>query len=504
MAKQSSPVMSRRALVGASLGAVAIGASAGAFAAQSLPKPSTPARQYEVAELLGSDLSWHGARRFSFGPTPQLRADIAALGLAGWIRRQAAIAPEQADPLAGALAALYPRLAQSPAASAADTKNGKKVVNDLVAATTARAVWSPNQLHEVMTMFWQDHFNVYLRDSKVAIYRADYDAIIRARALGRFADLLPAVITHPAMLLYLNANQSTKTKPNENLGRELLELHTLGIGSYGEDDVKASAQLLTGLTVKNNVQIFNPKTHVGGTIALLGRSYDNADGQASIAAYLNDLAHHPATARMVATKIATRFVSDAPSEALISQLAEVFLGNDTAIVPVLLALVESDEFLASVGQKSRSPFFDLTATLRALGTRMPTDLATMSELSLLATAVQQVPYDHAAPDGYPLTAEAWLTPSAMLGRMNMHHDVTTGAKLAAVAAPLTDLIGSPGTWAELVDTACEQLCGGRLAVEHRNALLELAGVTRGSAPDLALAQTTVIPAILSSPYFWSA
>lgn len=504
MAKQSSPVMSRRTLVGASLGAVAIGAGAGAFAAQSLPKPSTPARQYDVAELLGSDPVWHAARRFSFGPTPQLLADISAVGLAAWIRQEAAVPPEQIDPLFGALTAIYPRLAQSPVELAADAKNGKKVVNDLVAATCARAVWSPRQLHEVMTMFWQDHFNVYLRDSKVAVYRAAYDATIRAKALGRFADLLPAVITHPAMLLYLNANQSTKTNPNENLGRELLELHTVGIGSYGETDVKASAQLLTGLTVKNNVQIFNPKTHTSGTISVLGRSYDNTDGPATIAAYLNDLAHHPATARMVASKIATRFVSDAPSESLIEQLAEVFLANDTAIVPVLLTLVESDEFLASVGQKARSPFFDLTATLRALGTRMPADLATMSELSLLATAVQQVPYAHAAPDGYPLTAESWLTPSAMLGRMNMHSDLASGAKLGAVATPLRDLIGSPRTWAELVDTMCAQLSGGQLTVEHRNALYELAGVSRGSAPDLAVAQSTVLPALLSSPYFWSA
>lgn len=498
MAEPAPPVFSRRALIGASVGAVAVGAVAGTVAAQTIPRPVTPARSYATAELLGSDPVWHAARRLSFGPTPELRAELGRLGTSEWIRQQAAADP---DPLGPALTAIFPRLGNDAVTLAAD-KNGRKVVNDLIAASTARAVWSSSQLREVLTMFWQDHFNVYLRDTKVAVHRASYDATIRAAALGRFADLLPAVIRHPAMLLYLNANQSTKTKPNENLGRELLELHTLGIGSYGEDDVKASAMLLTGLTVKNNLAMFNPKTHQSGPLTVAGVSYANTDGDATVSAYLSDLAHHPATARMIASKLATRFVSDTPSDELVSALAAAYLANDTAIVPVLLTLVESDEFLGSIGQKSRSPLTDLTATLRALGASMPTDSTGMAALSALATTVQQVPYDHAAPDGYPLTADAWLTPSATIGRMNMHHDVAGGALGASTALA----VGDASTWADLLDQACEQLSGGHLAVEHRAALLALAGRTRGQGvtlDDHAHAAATVIPALLSSPYFWS-
>lgn len=498
--------LSRRGIIRGGIGALGV-AAAGAIGFEALDARtgSVASARYPVSALLAADAATHFVRRATFGPTPALINEVRKVGIAAWIDREAATPAEQIDPLRPALEATLPRLAESPAELYAQrTSGGQGVLMDLAMATAARAAFSPRQLHEVMTMFWQDHFNVYLRSGDGTEFRADYDRAIRSASLTSFSQLLRTVELHPAMLRYLNANVSTKQNPNENLGREMLELHTIGIGNYGQPDVVAAAQLLTGLTVSNSAFAYAPGRHYVGPVSIAGFHTANASaasGLSAITAYLDYLAHHPATAKRIATKLATRFVSDTPSASLIATLAKTYLDNDTRIVPVLKALFTSSEFAASVGAKLRPPLGDAIATIRILGFPQDLSAAGLKRLLSVMQTVQQLPYDHPMPDGYPLTADAWENPSSALARMNAHYDL-------AVARPVSALFATaPRNWGALVDATAAALVLTTLRPEHRAALLAFVGKREGdpvTAIDLnSKLPTVVAPAILSSPYHWS-
>jgi len=223
---------------------------------------------------------------------------------------------------------------------------------------------------------------------------------------------------------------STKAAPNENLGRELLELHTVSrAAGYTEDDVKSSARILTGYRVdlwNTWVASYQPSSHWTGAVNVLGFSDPNtsSDGRAVTKAYLDYLAHHPSTANRIARKLATRFVSDNPSESLVAHLATVYLANDTAIAPVLKALVASKEFLASSGKKTRTPEEDVIATYRALGVSVAppkTDDAAAVIMLWQAHAIGQGPFEWPRPDGRPDSAGAWSSVSRVLGSFEVHY-----------------------------------------------------------------------------------
>ena len=171
-------------------------------------------------------------------------------------------------------------------------------------AAVARAIWSERQLLEVMADFWSNHLNVTCPYGDVWDNRTDYDRnVIRKFALGRFADLLKASARHPAMLTYLDNRYSTKDAPNENYGRELLELHTVGL-AYTEADVRNAARLLTGLTVdhKTGLYRYDGASHAVGAVRVLAFQHANATasgGEAAALALLDYLALHPATARRI-------------------------------------------------------------------------------------------------------------------------------------------------------------------------------------------------------------
>ena len=238
--------------------------------------------------------------------------------------------------------------------------------------------------------FWSNHLNVTC-PGDTWDSRHLYDSqVIRKYAFGKYKDMLLASAKHPAMLLYLNNEESTKQHPNENYGRELLELHTVGVdGGYDENDIYSSARILTGLTLRNPKPgttdrpswtrrefAFDPTIHdtSGGTI--LGFTWSNhaaSTGLTQAENYITYLARHRKTAERIAYKLAVRFVSDAPPASLVSRLADVYQANDTAIVPVLRALFTSREFTFSSGMKVRRPYEDLIAGLRALDVRPSTN-----------------------------------------------------------------------------------------------------------------------------------
>ena len=234
-----------------------------------------------------------------------------------------------------------------------------------------RRIYSQRQVLEVMTEFWENHLHVPVYDDGVWMYRSQYGKVIRSHALGRFDQMLVAAITHPAMGISLDNANSTKKAPNENLGRELLELHTLGRGNYTEDDVKSSARILTGYRVdlwRTWNATYDTGSHWTGAVKVVDFTHRNSepDGRPVAEEYLTYLARHPRTASRIARKLAVRFVSDAPSAALVAHLAKVFLDNDTEIEPMLRALVAHPEFKASAAMKVRTPTDDVVATHRVL------------------------------------------------------------------------------------------------------------------------------------------
>jgi len=388
------------------------------------------------------DLDFHLARRCSYGLTPALRSQVRALGYDGWLDEQLALGGGS-DPVADRVVAAYPRvnwsIAQVRSRPDSVPEFGWEVMMDLGQVTIGRAAFSRFQLFESMCEFWSDHLHVTCPSGDVWDSRADYErTVIRRHAFGRFSDMLVASFKHPAMLVYLDNAHSTKEHPNENYGRELLELHTLGVvAGYDQSDVVDANRLLTGHTVwwswelpdgdaRAGTYRFDPSMHWTGAVDILGwrRTTSTTSGPADAEAFLRWLALHPRTAARIARKLSIRFVSDNPPQSLVDRLASTYLANGSSIRPVLKALFTSAEFKAAIGTKVRRPLEDLVATVRALGLQPSTDPTKLREgLSALywqSSELSHAPKAWDPPNGYPDVALAWQSASGQLGRWNMH------------------------------------------------------------------------------------
>lgn len=432
-----SPAPTRRALLrggAATAGGAAVLAGAGRAEAA-----FTPAH-YRGEPLLGS-ADRHLVTRFSYGITPGLTRQVRAAGGARTWFEQQLVPSRVPDPAAGALQSWWPSLARTPQdlwqRQIDDVEGGWEVMADYQRWLLMRRITTNRQLHEVLTEFWMNHLNVPVHGDGVFTYRFSYDRAVRAHALGRYADLLRAAIVHPAMGIYLNNAVSTKRRPNENLGRELLELHTVGRGDhYTEDDVKSSARILTGYLVDmwdTWESAYEPAQHWTGPVRVMGFRHDNgaADGRAVVEAYLAYLARHPLTAQRIARKLAVKFIGDAPSDSLVRYLAQVYLDHDTAIAPVLRALIRTKAFLAASGQKVRDPAEDVVATYRALGVKVraprATDDGAAAEAILWqANSIGAVPHDWPRPDGQPIDNESWSSPARLLASFEVHWVMSGG------------------------------------------------------------------------------
>lgn len=422
-------------------------------------------------------------RRATFGATPALLAAVPPEKRWTWLQKQ--LAPSTiTDTTCDRIVARFPGATWSIAKVRAEVDKGGvsgwEMMMRVVWATTARSIWSQRQLQEVMVAFWSNHLNVTVPSDDVWDSRASYDQLIRKYALGSFASLLRNAIRHPAMQRYLDNASSTKQHPNENLGRELLELHTVGVNAgYGETGVKNSARILTGLTVdwRTGAFVYDTSRHYTGRVTVLGFSRANTDAAAGSAladSYLNYLAYHPATAKQIARKLAVRFVSDDPPPALVTRLAGVYLKNKTKIAPVLWELFRSKEFLASAGDKVRTPFEDVVATVRTLGLR-PDKSGTkgMQDLGWQLWELGQSPLGWPAPNGYPDVAPAWSSAAGTLGRWNLHLNLAAGwwpNKLTR--DPIAGLLPKPlpKTHDALVLALGKRLLGASLHTTQRKAI----------------------------------
>jgi len=315
---------------------------------------------------------------------------------------------------------------------------------------------------ERWTLFWCNHFTVASKNLETAVLVGPFEReAIRPHVFGRFEDLLTASSMHPAMLLYLDQAQSVgphapvmsmaapglgrirQSGLNENLAREILELHTLGVGSgYTQADVTEFARALTGWSVQGpgagqnrgrfasagepGEFTFREVFHEPGARRLFGRSY-NQDGIAQAGAVLHDVAASPATAHHLATKIARHFVADDPPPALVARLERAYLQSDGRLDQVAGALIDAPEAWAPAQTKFKTPYEFLISSYRAVGAA-PDDF---TKFGPVLTGLGQQPFNAPSPKGWAEDAETWAAPDAIVKRMSWSE------AFSQVAAPVS-------------------------------------------------------------------
>jgi uncharacterized protein (DUF1800 family) len=301
-------------------------------------------------------------------------------------------------------------------------------------STLARAVAAPDGLRERLVAFWADHFTVAAPGLHRAILPAAMaEEAIRPHLTGSFADMLTAVALHPAMLTYLD--QSFSTGPNsvlgkrkgkglnENFARELLELHTLGVGAgYGQGDVRELAKLLSGLSWRVRTGfVFNAQKTEPGPQEVLGKTYAG-DTLDTVREVLGDLARRPETAAHLARKLAVHFVADTPDAGLVAALEDAFLQGGGALLPVYEVLLTHPASQVVDMAKARQPWDFLVAALRALGVTGD-DIMAWPDKHVTRRVVKPLiamgqPWKQArGPDGWAEDFAAWITPSGLATRI---------------------------------------------------------------------------------------
>ena len=298
----------------------------------------------------------------------------------------------------------------------------------------ARGIGAEHGFRERLVQFWADHFTTEARfRHDVGLTAGMVEHAIRPDVGGRFGDMLAAATLHPAMLLYLDqvqsvgpgspAGQRRGAGLNENLARELLELHTLGVGAtYTQGDVRQAAELLTGLTADPEQGFFfDGRMAEPGAETVLGRSYDG-QGVAPVLDLLADLARHPDTARHLARKLVVHFISDTPDPAQVDSMAAAYLAGDGALGPVYAAMFAHPAAFATPAAKARQPYDFIVAALRALDVP-PADILGMARgearkrLILPMQTMGQTWGKPGGPDGWEEDASAWITPQGMAARI---------------------------------------------------------------------------------------
>jgi uncharacterized protein (DUF1800 family) len=353
-------------------------------------------------------------------------------------------------------------------------------IGNLATGKLDRAVFSERQLEEVMTDFWFNHFNVsYNKSTEIRYLVPDYEErAIRAHVFGKFEDMLAATAEHAAMMIYLDnarsvapgspaalaAERGSPTGLNENYARELMELHTLGVDAgYTQQDVIEVARAFTGWGFRTVGEAagaasgppsamsqvdgfyFRANRHDTGDKIVLGRTIKGDRGMEEGREILDLLAHQPATAMHIATKLVRHFVSDEPDPRLVSEIAKVFADTDGDLRAVTRALFLSDRFYApeSYRAKAKRPFEFIASALRVSGASVPVVQQNTAAVTQLRS-LRHLPYTYEAPTGFPTTADEWVSAGALIGRMNFSLELSRG-RFGGIRF---DPIGTFGTLAE--------------------------------------------------------
>ena len=356
-------------------------------------------------------------------------------------------------------------------------RRDRQVIADIEEAKLLRAVYSERQLQEVLVDFWFNHFNVFAGKGATRNYLTEYEReAIRPYVLGNFRDMLEATAKSPAMLFYLDNWQNTdalstgpqmtqmtqnrkrvaqtparrSTGINENYARELMELHTLGVdGGYTQADVVNVARAFTGWTIRpreGSGTQFVSRLHDDEVKTVLGRTIKAGGGQNDVDQVLDILAAHPSTARHIAIKLATRFVSDTPPSALVDRAAARFTATRGDLREVVRTIITSPEFFApeTYRAKIKTPLGFVASALRATGAEVRSALPLARELREMGMPL----YFCQPPTGYADVASAWVSAGALVSRMNfavaLGKNEIRGVRIANSTVDLGTEIGSPG------------------------------------------------------------
>ena len=457
-----------------------------------------------ITELNEQEAILHALNRLGFGPHPGEVEQIQKTGLENWIQVQ--LHPEStADSVVDARLAEYPALELSAAnlydkypppdvaakrlgikveeyqkrlqdqakqpqgINSLPFKDQQEIVNDLIQAKLLRAIYSEHQLREQLEDFWFNHFNVFIYKDLDRWYMIPYERdAIRPLVLGKFRDLLEANAKSPAMLFYLDNSSSAdprafdrlklhpikpppavKLPPlggkrglNENYGRELMELHTLGVdGGYSQQDVIDVARAFTGWTIEspreNPAFYFDERLHDLDPKRVLGKKI-KAGGINDAEQVLDLLANNPHTAHHISLQLAQHFVSDDPPEALVKRMAKTFEKSKGDIRAVMTTMIYSPEFWsrAAFRAKVKTPFELVASTVRALGADVDQPL----QLAQWVARMGEPLYQCLTPNGYSDAAAAWISTGSLLNRMNFAVALTNN-KIRGAQVEVNSLIG---------------------------------------------------------------
>jgi uncharacterized protein (DUF1800 family) len=407
--------------------------------------------------------------RLTWGQSASSAAEMQSAGPRAWLERQ--LRPQAADrppadvqaqidalsvsrtPMAGLVVEMDAQIKtankltdpdQKKAAQQAYQQALTQLGRDAATRQLLRDVYSPDQLQEQMTWFWLNHFNVHMYKRDVRAMVGDYeDQAIRPRALGKFRDLLEATLKHPAMLRYLDNDQNAANHINENYAREIMELHTMGVGSgYSQKDVQELARILTGvgvdlspdapklkaayqpLLVREGLFEFNPNRHDFGDKVFLGHAIKGS-GFGEVEQALDILAREPATAHHVSAQLAAYFMGDNPPPGLVDRMAKAFQRSDGDIAATLRVLVTSREFDASLGKAFKDPMhYAVSAVRLAYDDRVILNTTPMQNwLNRMSEGL----YNHETPDGYALTSASWSGPGQLAVRFEIARQIGSGS-----------------------------------------------------------------------------
>jgi uncharacterized protein (DUF1800 family) len=445
------------------------------------PAHPAPAPAKPVRALSGADLAF--IDRVTWGANEATAAEFVSLGRDRWLERQLHPGPKDRLPAAAQdqISALpittrplteiaFPLTAQQRNADQIPDQEQKKILqqahqqalNELGRQAQTRSLlrdlYSEDQLREKMTWFWFNHFNVHVFKSDIRETIGDYEEHLRRHALGHFRDLLRATATHPAMLRYLDNAENAKGHVNENYAREIMELHTMGVGSgYSQEDVQELARILTAVGVnfqpvdanapkpsqpdhiRNGLFEFQPVRHDYGVKHLLGHTVEGR-GFPEVEEALDILSRHPATATHVCRQIATYFLSDTPPEPLVQRMAQTFRTSDGDIAGVLAVMFKSPEFSGPLPPKYKDPMqFVLSAVRLAYDTKVILNPGpVINWLNRLGEGL----YNHPTPDGYPMITAAWNAPGQMATRFEIARAIGSNAA-GLFKAPAPDAVERP-------------------------------------------------------------
>jgi uncharacterized protein (DUF1800 family) len=341
------------------------------------------------------------------------------------------------------------------------------VARDLQEGKILRAVYSNRQLDEVLTDFWFNHFNVFLDKGADHYLTTEYEReAIRPHVLGKFRDLLEATAKSPAMLFYLDNWESVgpatpaafagrgpnaqRRGLNENYGRELLELHTLGVdGGYTQKDVTEVARCFTGWSIDKPQQggsfRFVERQHDLGEKVVLGVTIPAGGGEKDGEKVLDIVAHHPSTAHFISQKLAQRFVADDPPASLVDRMAQTFLKTDGDLRAVMQTMLESKEFWSEAAYRSKikSPLEVVVSAVRASNGNVDFANALVNQIAQLGEPL----YRKTEPTGYSNTSREWMNTAGLMARMNfavqLSGNKVPGVTVVQTAASTDTALGSP-------------------------------------------------------------